>query len=353
MQELVGIIISFAPILAVLALANWGEGLRERDEPSGVATGMAYTLLVLTYGAGVLIGAGLQLASLILAWQPNLMSELGTGFGETVFDNLALLAVGIWLPSLVGIVALLPPVRRFLARFLPIDPGSPVDAAALSLSMLIVINLMTTLGVGLDNFADLLAAEDGLDDGGATMLMLWIQQLMMALTALVGVGWLTRRQWGAAMQRLGVIMPTGRQALIGLGAGLALVPMVVVMEYLASRIGVQADQDVERLTEQLLGALFESPWGIITLGLAAALGEEPLFRGAAQPRFGLVLTSLLFALLHSNYGITLSTGIVFALGMVLGLIRIRHNTSTAMITHAVYNISLGLIAYFSLPFADW
>ena len=154
------------------------------------------------------------------------------------------------------------------------------------------------------------------------------------------------------MQRLGVVMPTGRQVLIGLGAGLALVPLVLVMEYAASLLGVQADRDVERLTEELLGALFESPWGIVTLGLAAALGEEPLFRGAAQPKFGLVLTSLLFALLHSNYGITLSTAIVVVLGLVLGMIRIRHNTSTAMITHATYNIILGLMAYFSISFLD-
>ncbi len=227
-----------------------------------------------------------------------------------------------------------------------------MDAVALSLSMLIVINLMVTLGVGLNNLTNLLAAEEGADDGAATIIMLWIQQLMMAVTAAVGVGWLTRRKWGPTMQRLGLVVPTGRQVLIGFGAGLALVPMVIALEYLSTLIGIQADQDVEKLTEELLGVLFESPWGIITLGLAAALGEEPLFRGAAQPKFGLVLTALLFALLHSNYGVTLSTGIVFMLGLALGLIRIRHNTSTAMITHAVYNISLGLMAYLSLPFLD-
>jgi len=90
----------------------------------------------------------------------------------------------------------------------------------------------------------------------------------------------------------------------------------------------------------------------LTLGLAAALGEETIFRGALQPRFGLILTSLLFAIVHSNYGLSISTLVVFLLGIVLGLVRIRHNTSTSMIVHAIYNITLGLLAYLSLNFLD-
>ena len=89
-----------------------------------------------------------------------------------------------------------------------------------------------------------------------------------------------------------------------------------------------------------------------TLGLAAALGEELVFRGAMQPRFGLLLTAILFALLHSNYGITLSTAVVLILGLVLGWQRIRYNTSSAMITHATYNITLGLMAFLNL-WPEW
>ena len=94
-----------------------------------------------------------------------------------------------------------------------------------------------------------------------------------------------------------------------------------------------------------MGPLFTTPFGIITLGASAALGEETLFRGAVQPRFGFILTALLFALVHSNYGISMSTLIVFLLGLVLGVVRMRVNTTTAMIIHMVYNMSLGLLAY--------
>jgi membrane protease YdiL (CAAX protease family) len=132
-----------------------------------------------------------------------------------------------------------------------------------------------------------------------------------------------------------------------------MVPIILLLEYLAAQVGVGADADVERLMEQLLGPLFTTPFGILTIGLSAALGEETIFRGAMLPRFGLVITSLLFALLHSNYGITLSTLIVFLLGLLLGWLRLRYSTTTAMITHAVYNMSLGLLAYLSTTGLDF
>lgn len=59
-----------------------------------------------------------------------------------------------------------------------------------------------------------------------------------------------------------------------------------------------------------------------------------------------MFTSLLFALLHSQYGVSFATVAVFGVGLILGLLRQRANTTTAMIAHAVYNMSLGLIAYF-------
>jgi membrane protease YdiL (CAAX protease family) len=216
--------------------------------------------------------------------------------------------------------------------------------------MLVLINLLVTLGVGIGTFADMIAAEESMNEN--TMLTLWVQQILTALLALVGVGWLTRRSWDETLQRMALTKPTGREWLIGVGAGLAMVPVVLLFESLASLAGVGADADVERLTEQLLGSLFTTPLGILTIGLSAGLGEESLFRGALQPRFGIVLTAITFALLHSQYGITLSTLIVLILGFVLGWLRLQYNTSTAMITHAVYNMTLGLIAYLSTTLLD-
>ncbi len=351
MNETLGLVMIFVPLFLIAWIANAAEARRQREEPfEGVAL-VAYVAIVLLYLLGLCGGLLLQVSTVLVADDPSIFQGV---IIEDTFESLPLLAIGLWVPSLLGIIFLLPTVRRFFARFTPIDPQSPVHAIALSLSMLVLINLFMTLGVGLGNLADMMAAVEEETGGGQdnTLLALWLQQILTALLAVVGVGWLSRRSWGGSFARLGLLAPTGRQWLIGVGAGLAMVPLVLLIEYISSLFGLGASADVERLTEELLGSLFTTPFGILTLGLAAALGEETLFRGAITPRFGLILSSLLFALVHSNYGITLSTLVVFLLGMLLGWLRLRYNTSTAMITHAVYNMSLGLLAYLSIQNLD-
>ena len=259
-------------------------------------------------------------------------------------DSLPLLGVGLWAPALVGILVLLPPVRRLLARLLPMDAGSPVHAVALSLSALIVIQLLFTLGIGLNNLAESLAAQEAAGSASATLSGLWAQQVLTAVFAFFGVGFLIRRDWSATLQRLGLVVPSLGNIAVGIVVGLGMVPLVILIEQVSSQFNIGIDPSVQKLTEQLLGPLFNSPLGIITLGVAAALGEETIFRGAVQPRFGIVFTALLFALVHSNYGISLSTLIVFLFGLLLGIVRKRTNTSTTMISHALYNMSLGILA---------
>jgi membrane protease YdiL (CAAX protease family) len=146
--------------------------------------------------------------------------------------------------------------------------------------------------------------------------------------------------------RLGIVRPTLRHILIGVATALVLIPTIPLLEAALSSFGLGVSQDVETLTELLMGPIFTTPFGILTMGL----GEEPLFRGAAQPRFGLVLTSVLFALVHAQYGISLATLIVFFLGLVLGILRNHTNTTTAMLTHAMYNSGIGLLAYLGIQF---
>ncbi|MCC6458177.1 MAG: CPBP family intramembrane metalloprotease [Caldilineaceae bacterium] len=343
MSEILSLVTMFVPLFLIVWIANVAEGRRQREQPYEGLALVAYIFLFVLYGLGVLAGLLMQFGSWIATLDPSLFESLGQ---EMPLASLPLLALGLWLPSLLGIILLLPPVRRLFARFTALNAESPVHAVALSLSMLVLVNLIMTLGIGLGNLADILASAEEEAESN-TLLSLWVQQILTALLAMVGVGWLSRRSWGETLARLGIAMPSDREWLIGIGVGLGMVPVVLLIEALSSFLGMGANADVERLSEQLLGALFTTPFGILTIGLSAGLGEETLFRGALLPRFGLILSSLLFALVHSNYGITLSTLVVLILGLVLGWLRLRYNTSTAMITHAVYNMTLGLLAYLS------
>ncbi|MEZ4657525.1 MAG: CPBP family intramembrane glutamic endopeptidase [Caldilineaceae bacterium] len=339
-------------------LANLAEYNRSQERPYENLAIFSYVLVVLLYLGALMAGVAFQGLSLALAQNPAALEQLGLPITDLTqnIDSLAMLGAGIWIPALVGLLLLTPWARRRLARVIPIDPASPVHAVALACTMLVVINLIATLGIGLGNLSESLQAQTDAEGGSqsaVTTISLWGQQIITALWALVGVGWLVRRSWGQSLRRLGITALSGRRLLIGIGLGVAMVPVVVIVEYVANTLlGVGVDPDVEALTEQLIGPLFSSPFGILTLGLAAALGEETIFRGALQPRFGLIFTALLFALVHSNYGITISTLIVFVLGCVLGLVRLRFSTSTSMVVHAVYNMALGLIAYLNLSFLN-
>lgn len=351
MSQLISMILLFAPLFLVLWVANVAERRRAAGEAYESTAMVAYLLTAVLYLASLAMGLLIQLGAALFQMQPDLFAQAGGLFGETV-DSLPLVAMALWLPALLGLMVMLPPVRRAIARVLPIDAASPVHGVALAISMLILSNLLITLGMGLGNLADVMAEAGEIQDD-SMLLTLWAQQILTALMAMIGVGWLTRRTWSETLARLGIVRASGRQWLIGIGLGLAMVPVVLALEYLASLVGLGSNADVERLTEELLGPLFQTPFGILTLGLSAALGEETLFRGAVQPRFGLVATALLFALIHSNYGITLSTVVVLLVGFLLGWVRMRHNTTTAMALHATYNIMLGLLAFLSTSMLDF
>jgi len=356
----------FVPLLLILWVANLAERKRVETlvdsarEPTGdlvrksasnsarVLSLIAYTALVVLYGLAMLFGLLFQ----GLGW---LAQSSASGFAVSLqtrgLDPAALPEMGmaLWLPALLGLILLLPPVRRWFGHWISgFDSRSPVHAVALSYISLILVNLLFTLAVGLDTLAGMLESEAAAGIQFNPTGGIWAQDVTLAIMAVIGVGWLARRGLGLALARLGIVVPTWRQTLVGLGVGLLMAPVALLVEFLAGLVGFGENPDVARLTEQMIGPLMTSAPGILTLGLAAALGEESIFRGALQPRFGLILTSLLFALVHSNYGLSFSTLLVFLIGLILGLLRRRFNTSTAMLAHATYNMSLGVITFLGL-----
>ena len=57
---------------------------------------------------------------------------------------------------------------------------------------------------------------------------------------------------------------------------------------------------------------------------------------------GIWVTSLLFAIVHTQYGLSVATVLIFIVGYVLGIIRRRQNNTVAILLHAAYNFLLGL-----------
>lgn len=349
-MDVVSTILIFVPILLVLWLANLSHRKRIEGDVRNERTLklLSYGLLFLLYVGMMFMGLALLGIGLLSVLTPEAFDAAGlpaTGFAA---GRLPWMGGALVVFSLIGLFLLTRPARRLFARFTPIDPTHPVHAVALSMSAMVLINLAFTVAVGLENLADMLQASGQAGAISNPAPALWAQNITFLVMGIVGVGYLSRRSLRAALIRLGIVVPTVRQVVVGVVVALVMVPLVIAVEALASSLGLGASAGVERLTEQLIGPLTQNMVGILTLGLAAAIGEETIFRGALQPRFGLVFTALLFALLHSQYGLSFSTVAVFAVGLVLGVMRIRMNTTTTMITHAVYNMSLGLIAFLGL-----
>ena len=83
---------------------------------------------------------------------------------------------------------------------------------------------------------------------------------------------------------------------------------------------------------------------VVALAVLSGVGEELFFRGAMQPSFGLLLTSLLFALAHSGPGRSFMLWSVFALlaGLGLGGLYLwRGNLVSPIVAHFAIN-AMGL-----------
>ena len=86
----------------------------------------------------------------------------------------------------------------------------------------------------------------------------------------------------------------------------------------------------------------DNPYGIAAIALIPGICEELMFRGALQPRLGLVLTALLFTSIHTEYGLSFDTLAIFVIAIGLGLIRKYTNTTTSCACHVSYNLLVGI-----------
>ena len=73
-----------------------------------------------------------------------------------------------------------------------------------------------------------------------------------------------------------------------------------------------------------------TPLGAVLIGVTAGVGEEMAVRGLLQPRIGLIASNLVFTSLHAfQYGPDALLS-VFLIGLILGIVRARSNTTTSV-----------------------
>jgi len=129
------------------------------------------------------------------------------------------------------------------------------------------------------------------------------------------------------------------------GLGLAVGAAVVVLSHVATR-GTDWGERLARSLASGIGRLDTS--NAVLLAFASGLAEEMFFRGALQPRVGLVAASLLFGLLHFAPRRELAPWTVFAVivGGVFGwLFEWTGNLVAPVVAHTTINaINLPMLA---------
>ncbi len=280
----------------------------------------------------------LGLSFLLLSTEQIQSGDLGLAISDFRPAGIVLLLTAVW-----GLLATLSEVRRALSRWIPIDPGSAVHTLALILAGYLLGNSILTLTQG---------GLEGLVETSspASIIDVVASEALYAAVGLAGAGIFIRRNGWKLLDRLGLERPTTAQ----LRRSLRWVGLLLVLQWLTGLIMLVTDPEqaavLDELNTLLLGDM-DTIWEWFLLAISAAIGEEILFRGALQPVFGLWLTSFIFAFAHIQYGFSPATVLVFVIGVILGLVRRRYNTTTAIFVHFAYNFILGLLVL-SLPYLE-
>ena len=135
-------------------------------------------------------------------------------------------------------------------------------------------------------------------------------------------------------------LPIFRQAFLGFAfGGIYWLSAAIGFKYVANR---QTTQHIAKS----YGRLDLTRWNPLWISLAAAFGEELLFRGALQPLLGIWVTSALFVLAHTqayrlssvNKRVLMQSMMLFALSIVFSYIAQYAGLITVMIVHAAMDI---------------
>jgi membrane protease YdiL (CAAX protease family) len=313
----------YLPFLVTAIVAQFGERTRW-------ARPVTYGLLVAT-NLGLWGVAGLALLNQLAKIRaPTTLQP------AALAANWPVVALACVLTSLVAFLPLIRQVRTGLARWLPIDPSSLVHTTAL---VFVVYEIGLNLGQ--------MALVGSLESLTSPELALTISDVLLTdvpllLFALLGVGLFVRRDLGSTVERLGLRRPTWRHLAAAAGLLVLLLALNQGLDLLWQRVDPASYDLVSRVTDNLFGGL-STLGGALVLGLSAGISEELLFRGAVQPRLGILLTTVLFSVGHLQYGLTLAMLQVFIIGLVLGWVRQRANTTTGIVIHASYNILIVLL----------
>lgn len=267
--------------------------------------------LLITLATITVIAGGVVLA---LHYDGSNHGSAGSGW------LLVALSAGLGLP-LVG------QVRSALGHVMPLDPGSATDMGGLSILTAIAI-LVFYLSY---------TSKGNVGSTSVSYGELILQSATFVLLGFLAVGAGMTRDWRSAVQRLGLERLTSRQVAISVALVVLCFAITILAGALTHLLQPSLSNEIQKNLKGMTSGVSSVP-GALAIGISAGVGEEILFRGAIQPRYGTVYASLIWAIFHIQYGLSVVVLGVFLVGIVFGLERRYLNTTASMITHIVYDV---------------
>ncbi len=129
----------------------------------------------------------------------------------------------------------------------------------------------------------------------------------------------------------------GLGLLLGVGAWVVVLAGIMLVGLLLMALG--ADEALPKQPPALIPFIAALPIGVkILISLSAGVVEEWFFRGFLQPRMGLLLSTVLFALAHFSYGQPFMLIGVTLLSLIYGLlVKWRQNIWPAIAAHVLFD----------------
>jgi len=299
---------------------------------------------LLLYGAPFLMvlgGMSVLTYAMIVGGLPADMTEaelLEAGFtqrptisGAFLIISLLLSAGGTFLPiQIIQSRTLREKIRDWLPVSSKFDVNSHIHTTALVFVILVTVLIIIQLFI-----LESAAASETVDINLADILL---QSAIQIVGALLGIGFAIRRQLPQALARLGLTIPTWKDLGWAVLAVIVAFVWVIAIGILMSLFFTEEQlAEMNQSSDALIKALSGSLFLMFFVSINAAVSEELLFRGALQPVLGNVLTSVFFALLHTQ--VLFSPGVIaiFGVSMIFGVIRQRYNTTTAIMAHFLYD----------------
>jgi membrane protease YdiL (CAAX protease family) len=223
-------------------------------------------------------------------------------------------------------IGLIRRARTVLLRPLGLDPNSAVHAVvAVAAAATIVMSVV--LFVELTDQVDEKVSFYPSDS--------LVSVLSDGALALAGVGFLLSRGPREALGRLDLKPIRVRQVAIAALLAVVFLGVVDVMERAESVWLPSLHALEDRFDYEFVG--MPPVIGAVLLSLAAGVGEELVFRGALQPRLGIVATSVLFAAVHVQYQIP-GMVMIFLVAVGLGIVKTRTSTTFTACVHVFYDM---------------